>query len=404
MSARQVPLILGILAAVVWSPPAMAQEVSPAGGGATGDPASGTPAALPIPLAPAAPLAPGVPAPVVPVPAAPVRRELSYVPPEVTVPAGSVACPPAVACADRPAPPFVPFMLGDFTGPVANLFTELKVAEGESPRPTDRVFSKFNYYNNVNKARWADPTEPIHGVDLYRYTFGLEKTFFNQSVSLGLRVPFYTLDAEAKDVHLEPDPATGALVQVPGGPGFTTTHFGNISAIVKAVLWEDREAGSLLSGGAVLSFPTAASEKLDPGPSILAYAQPFAGFILTGGDLFVQGFSSMTLPVARPESIVLFTDLGVGYFVHRDNSGSALLTGIAPTLEVHVANPLRDADRLADLFGRVDDLKVHNVVDVTLGTTVEFSHRRTLGLGLVVPLTGPKPFDLEVLAQTNIRF
>jgi len=295
-------------------------------------------------------------------------------------------------------------MLGDFVGPVANQFSDVKIAEGESPRPIDRVFYKFNYYNNLNKPRWADPTEPFHNVDLYRHVFGLEKTFFDQRVSVGLRIPFYTLDAEAKDSHLATDPNTGALVEVPGGPGFNTTQFGNISLIAKGVLWEDRQTGSLISAGATLGFPTASSRKISPGQSTVAYLQPFGGFIVNRGDLFVQGFTSITLPVLHAESIVLFNDLGVGYYVYRDNTDSSFLTGIAPTVELHIANPLRSPDPGVDLFGIVDNLKLHNVVDVTLGATFEFGNGATLGTGLVFPMTGPKPFDVELLAQLNWRF
>ncbi len=57
-----------------------------------------------------------------------------------------------------------------------------------------------------------------------------------------------------------------------------------------------------------------------------------------------------------------------------------------------------------NLFGIVDDEKLHNVIDVTLGTTLEFGARATLGAGLVFPLTGPKPFDVEALVQLNYRF
>jgi len=308
------------------------------------------------------------------------------------------------ACADNKPDHFTPYMLGDFVGPVANQFSDVKIAEGESPRPIDRVFYKFNYYNNLNKPMWADPTEPIHNVDLYRHVFGFEKTFLDQRVSVGLRVPFYTLDAEAKDFQLVPDPNTGALVGAPGGPGFNTTQFGNVSAIAKGVLWEDHQTGSLISAGATISFPTSSSRKINPGQSTLAYFQPFGGFILSRGDLFIQGFTSITLPVAHAESIVLFNDLGVGYYVYRANERSGGLTAVAPTVELHMANPLRSPDPGVNLFGIVDDEKLHNVIDVTLGTTLEFGARATLGAGLVFPLTGPKPFDVEALVQLNYRF
>jgi hypothetical protein len=293
-------------------------------------------------------------------------------------------------------------MLGDFVGPVANQFSDVKIAEGESPAPVDRVFFKFNYYNNLEKSRWRDPTEPIHNVDLYRYTLGFEKTFFDQRVSLGVRVPFYTLDAAPKSFHLVPVPGTEGL-PVPGGPGIDETEFGNVSAIVKAVLWEDRPTGSLISAGVAVSMPTASSRLINPGSSSLTYVQPFAGFIVNRGNLFVQGFTSITAPVAHIESIVLFTDVGAGYYLYR-NPNAGLLTGFAPTLELHLADPLRQADGDVSDFGIFDNVKLHNVLDCTLGGTFELAHRATLGVGLVFPFTGPKPFDVEALAQLNYRF
>jgi len=296
-------------------------------------------------------------------------------------------------------------MLGDFVGPVSNQFSDVKIAEGESPRPTDRVFYKFNFYDNLDKPTWANPLQPIHNVDLYRNVIGMEKTFFDGSVSLEVRVPFYTLEAEAKDFRLGVNPSeSGLLGVVPGGPGIADTELGNLSAVAKAVLWEDKQTGSLISAGATLSFPTASSKFINPGQSTLAYIQPFAAFILSDGDFFVQGFTSITLPIASPESIVLFTDLGVGYYVYRADPQSSMLTAVAPTLELHVADPLRQADVTANDFGLFDGLKLHNVVDVTLGSTFEFSNRATFGTGLAVPLTGPKPFDFEILAQLNYRF
>ena len=64
----------------------------------------------------------------------------------------------------------------------------------------------------------------------------------------------------------------------------------------------------------------------------------------------------------------MFNDLGVGYYVYRS---SGLVRGIAPTAEVHIATPLRQADPSVVEFGVLDDVRLHDVVDFTLGTTVE---------------------------------
>jgi hypothetical protein len=353
-----------------------------------------------VPAAPAPPVNAGPGSPAMASPGSPAL----IMEPPVTPAVPGAAC-SGPGCATEQAAPFTPFMLGDFMGPVANLFTNFKIAEGESPRPTDRVFFKYNYYNNVNPTRWENPFEPIHHVDLDTYTFGMEKTLFDGLLSVGVRMPFYTMRAEAKDIHLGTDPLTGALAALPGGPGFTETEFSNLVGIVKAVLWEDRPSGDLLSAGMVVSFPTSNNAKLDPGLSLLTYVQPFSGFILNSGDWFLQGFSSMTLPIAHPESIVSFTDVGVGYWLLRDTGGSGFVSGLAPTFEIHYTAPIRQPDPTATIFGNfVDGQRVHNTVDLTAGATAMFSNRATLGVGLVVPVTGLRPFDVEGTVQLNFLF
>jgi hypothetical protein len=138
--------------------------------------------------------------------------------------------------------------------------------------------------------------------------------------------------------------------------------------------------------------------------SSIAFIQPFGGYILNNGDLFIHGFSSLTLPLVSAESIVLFNDIGVGYWMYRNSTSGGRITGVAPTLELHLATPLRQVDRVDQEFGSLDGLRVFNVLDLTLGTTILLSNGATLGLGGVVPLTGPKPFDIEALAQFNYRF
>ena len=85
--------------------------------------------------------------------------------------------------------------------------------------------------------------------------------------------------------------------------------------------------------------------------------------------------------------------------------GGRLLTAFVPTpFEIHIADPLRQPDAAVLDVGIFDTLRLNNVVDLTVGTTLELGTRTTLGLGLVVPVTGPKPLDLELLSQPDYRF
>jgi hypothetical protein len=305
----------------------------------------------------------------------------------------------------EPLPPelFVPYMLGDFSRVSIPLASDIKIAEGESPRPLDRVYYNFYYYNNVDKMVFSNPAEPVHGVDLYNHVFGLEKTFFDGLVSLGLRVPFHTLDAQAKEFTATPFLPGVSSVVGPGGPGFTDTQFGNISVVAKVLLLEDRSTGSLISAGTVVTFPTGSSEDVLTGSSFFTFVQPFGAFIWKRGDFFVQGFISAALPISREQAVVLFNDLGVGYFAYRDAGCSRWLRAVVPTLELHINTPLRQPE-VVEQFEGLDSLRLVDTVDLTLGTTLEFGDRATLGLGMITPLTGPRPFDIGALAQLNYRF
>ena len=112
----------------------------------------------------------------------------------------------------------------------------------------------------------------------------------------------------------------------------------------------------------------------------------------------------MTIPLVAVQSMILFQDLGVGLWAYRNDSQTALLTGIAPTFEVHLNVPLQGSDRVAEVFQRPGCLPFHTQFNLTFGGTFEFVRRTTLGLGFVVPTVGPTPFDCEFLAQLNVRF
>jgi hypothetical protein len=77
-----------------------------------------------------------------------------------------------------------------------------------------------------------------------------------------------------------------------------------------------------------------------------------------------------------------------------------VLTGVAPTLELHLNDPLnhRGVLRFADPAGTPD------VVDLTAGMNFVLCQRARLALGVVTPLTGPKPFDVEAIGQFRLLY
>jgi len=285
---------------------------------------------------------------------------------------------------------FAPNMLGDSSS-ISVFNSSAKIAENESPRPLDRLFFSFNYYNNVDRSTLSTNGASVHNIGYFRYTFGVEKTFLDGDFSVGLRAPINTIDADGR--------VTGGIA----APGITDTEFGDLSILLKGVLAQNRVTGSLISAGLEVTtatgprhFPGAPAEAILVNGQRGVSLQPFVGAIWNSGSFFVHGFSSIEIPTSHKDALLLFNDIGVGYYVYRNGETDRLLTAIVPTFELHVNDPLRDRGS-ANIGGP-------DIVDLTAGATFEFSRCASLAVGFVTPLTGPKPFDFEILTHLNVRF
>jgi hypothetical protein len=288
----------------------------------------------------------------------------------------------ALSCAGAGAW-LTPPMLGDLEdGCVRGRATPVqgfKIGENESPRPLDRVFTAFNYYGDERPA--ATRAAGFGRSDIYRELFGLEKTFLDGRASVGLRLPLDTW-------HL----SDGTL------PGGTSTDIGDLDVIFKYALLEDRASGSLLSAGLVVTTPTGPSffanlrlpDLVGAHPDTLL--QPFVGYIVGLDKWYLHGFSSVSVSTDGKSAMLLFNDLGAGYWLYR-NGGDALLTAVIPTAEVHVNTPLTHRDNPT-----VDS------VDLTQGLIFEFRRRAWLTFGVSENVTGPKIYEIEAIVQLNLRF
>ncbi len=251
-----------------------------------------------------------------------------------------------------------------------------KIAENESPRPLDRVFLDYNFYDRVGSAL-NGPGAP--GTNIHFETIGFEKTFMDGNASFGMRLPFYQVDAP--------------------GAGTRQSEIGDLTMILKYAFVNDKETGNLISGGVALTVPTGKSFAI-PGQSDISdvLIQPYVGFIFNlSRDLYVHGFSSIIVPTDSRDITLLANDIGVGYFLHRSNEDS-FLTAIVPTLELHVNTPLNHRGALETPVGFPD------VVDITSGVRLQFYRHCSFGMGVGVPITGPKPYNVEALGQLNIAF
>ncbi|HLJ92053.1 MAG TPA: hypothetical protein VKU02_02555 [Gemmataceae bacterium] len=306
----------------------------------------------------------------------------------------SAGSPPNLLAGGGEPVAFAPNMLGDFAS-VSVFNSAANIAENESPRPLDRLFFSFNFYDNLDRSTLNAIGSPVHNVQTFRYTFGAEKTFLDGDFSIGLRAPINTVDADGRVL-------SGPFGSV-SGQGITGTEFGDLSIILKGVLAQCRATGSLVSAGLAITaatgprhFPQAPAVSLLVNGERSTALQPFLGAIWTSGHFFLQGFSSIEIPTTRDDPLIWFNDVGVGYYVYRNWERDRLLTAIVPTLEMHLNDPLRDRGSV--------NIGGPDILDLTVGATIEFRRSAALAIGLVAPMTGPKPFDFEVLTHVNFRF
>jgi hypothetical protein len=295
---------------------------------------------------------------------------------------------PAIAFGRRGSPQFPPSPGQVSSAVVVPSVRSFKIAENDSPFPRDRVYFGFNYYADVNKAVNRHFGSDLESLRVYRATFGVEKTFLDGDVSVGLRLPVNTLNADSR---------------VPGLGGDSTSA-GDLSVILKAALWGQPEQNRLVAAGLAVTAPTGPSrfagfDNISPGVHSTVL-QPFVGGVCGHGDFFVHGFAALDVPTNSDDVTMWYTDIGLGWFLYRKEMATGFLTAVVPTLEVHVNSPLnhRGVLRSTDPAGTPD------VIALTAGTTFEINRRATFAVGFVTPLSGPRPFDWEVLAQLNIRF
>ena len=169
-----------------------------------------------------------------------------------------------------------------------------KVADNNSPLPEDRVYFRYNYFNDALKVTGDsgkvvfDPSLGVSATtsaprfrgitttksyDVHDFTFGGEKTFCNGLFSVEVRVPFTTtlshnLDLSvAKVTGLGPDTdddSSSSIIQTTPTPqntlGQSDTEFGNMTVVLKGLAYQSSRLA--ISGGMAVGIPTAQDTKV----------------------------------------------------------------------------------------------------------------------------------------------
>ncbi len=262
-----------------------------------------------------------------------------------------------------------------------------KASENQSPRPQDRFFFDFNYYNNVNAAvNTADKTAVDH-MKAYTYMWGFEKTFDNGNGSIGMRLPLNSLTANSPAGYSTP----------------TSTALGNLDIFAKYILKQNTQTGSLITAGFQIT-PSTATSRFAGAPYVASlnttYFQPFLAYLWKRDRFYVQGFSGFDFPANNADVTLMYNDIGLGYFLYRNPDNRGFITAIAPTFEVHVDTPFNHRNP----YNKFDLAASPYVCNLTYGLNVLFAGRSMLTAALVTPVSSPKPFDAEFALLFNVFF
>jgi hypothetical protein len=248
-----------------------------------------------------------------------------------------------------------------------------KISDNESPRPSDRVFFTYNYYDRLNFGPGSD-------VGLHRELIGFEKTFLGGNASFGMRLPFMQFSGLA------------------AGSGIADNQVGDLTMIGKYALINDRETGSVVSGGLVLTAPTADHRVvLADGVAFRSWLfQPYAGWVLNSNLFYVQAFHALVVPTDSRDITVLNNDIGVGMWLLKNEN--SFIRAVVPTIEGHLFTPLNHRNNTTDI------LTASDIFTLTGGVNFVLPGNSTIGVGIAAPLTGPRPNNIEALASFNLRF
>jgi hypothetical protein len=260
----------------------------------------------------------------------------------------------------------------------------IKIADNQFPRPVDRIWVDFNYYDGVNQGINNEFRTPIKDMQVYREMFGIEKTFLDQQASIGFRLPLNTLN----------------IMSGFPGVGGTNSSLGNLDSFVKYALYDDGR--NFLSVGLDLNYNTG-PKSFAGYPNLLGMnpfeIQPFMGYIIQRDRVYLQGFNSIAVPTDRRAATMYYCDIGLGYFVYRSGNPRALISFIVPAFETHLNIPLNWVGFQPQNIGGTPD-----VVNLTFGLNVGMSNRAILSAAYIRPVTGPLPFTGEFALMLNVPF
>lgn len=256
--------------------------------------------------------------------------------------------------------------------PLAGRYNGIMITDNDGPRPTDRVYFGYNYYNEIGVGLGASTTG---NTDMQRQSIGFEKTFLNENASFGMRLPF--------------------IQQYGVGPA---QNVGDLTLLFKYAWVNDRQTGNVVSTGFAVTTPTGGGGAVLIDGTAAPHSwlfQPWAGFIQNFDRFYVVGLSNMIIPSISRDVTLWGNSLAAGYWLYRSD-GDRLLTGIIPVVEAHCRTPL--SNRNPD-----DVIFLQDQLNITTGVHFR-TNRGILSPAVCVPLLGPRPYTIEAMCYATWTF
>jgi hypothetical protein len=285
----------------------------------------------------------------------------------------------------------------------------VRVQDNNNAMPSDRVFLDYNYFHNVPFT--------ANGIDVNRFTPGIEKTFLDGLGSVEVRVPMAVTFNSNQFLAV--------------GPDTSEPEFGNVTIIPKILLTSNDEMA--LAAGLGIALPTADDIRVfgQSGEQILGvdnrsvHLIPFLGYMFTPRDSDCFFMSFLTLDVDTNGNRVLadtgsgsLEQIGIwndqtllsasgtfGKYLYQNYSRNSRLKSVSLLGELHYTSTVSDADTVnsgAFQLGNAGyDLSLLNA---TFGGSLQFRDS-TLTTGYTVPLTSSdRIFDGEFRLFINQFF
>ena len=206
--------------------------------------------------------------------------------------------------------------------PVAGRYSGVAIVDNDSPRPTDRVYFNYSYYDSVG----AQMNPGLGNITMNRPMLGFEKTFLN-----GERV-----DRDARALYPVERPAGGGCGCDRGHehPLEVRLHQRSHMATCCRPAWSSRYR-PVRTGGVLVDG--------EPVPHSTLF-QPWLGFVQVFDRAYVQGITGLIVPTDGRDTTLWGNSLGVGYWLYRAD-GDRIIQGIIPVAEVHVRTPFNNREQ-----------------------------------------------------------